>query len=92
MTKKVEAFGIIKEGDRLALFTCLGKYYAHAKILINSGTDNEEVVIHKGQNHYFIVDRMLKGTSWVREAYIISKDHKEPWFKYYKKGNGIKNL
>jgi len=85
----VTNYGQIKEGDILLLETNLGKFKVHAKIICNENTPDEEIVIHKTKNHYFILHMMLNGSSWVKSAKIVSGSFDE--YKAYSKYN-VKNL
>ncbi len=91
--KLITKVGMVKKGDRLFLDTCYGYFVAHAKVICFKGSDTEEVVIHKGENHYFIMDMLFRGKSWVAEAFLLERSEKViTKYKYYKRGNGIKNL
>ncbi len=87
---KVTDLGMINEGDVLLIDTCYGKFKAHAKTVIRSNQPTEEVVIHKGRNHYFILSMLLDGSSWVNEAFIANGEDLKG-IKCYRKGN-VNNL
>lgn len=68
-TQAITDFGQIKEGDVLIIEKRNGcKHVAQAKMVLNRGTDREEVVICKSKNDYFIVSMLLDGKSWVKSA------------------------
>lgn len=85
---KVDTFGQIDSGDTLYLDTTLGHFKAEAKIICFKGENTEEVVIHKGRNHYFILDMVFDKSSWVKDIWVLKFDKK---YKPYRKGN-VKNL
>jgi len=88
--KKVTSVGMITEGDTLLIDTCYGRFKAIAKKVLFQKESREEVIIHKGKNHYFILSMLLKGSSWVNEVFIANGE-KLDGVKSYKKGN-VKNL
>lgn len=55
--------GQIQQGDWLC-FTVSGRFIcAQARLLIDAGTDREEVVYNRKNNHYFCTDMAIDGTS-----------------------------
>jgi len=88
--KKVTKINQIQQGDKLLIDTCYGTFKAIAKKVIFKGTDREEILIHKGKNHYFILSMLFDGSSWVDEAFIANNYHFKG-VKSYRKGN-VKNL
>ncbi len=55
--------GHIKQGDWLS-FTVAGKHFcAQAKLIIDSGSEREEVVYNRKKNHYFLTAMAVDGTS-----------------------------
>lgn len=69
--EKVTRKGQIKEGDVLWFKKKNGcVHIGQAKKVINSGKD-EEILLTKNKNDYFILDMYLDGKSWVSEAYIL---------------------
>lgn len=42
-----------------------------AKIVINAGTEKEEIVLRKKKNLYFIISMYLSGQSWAKDACIV---------------------
>ncbi|WP_143493513.1 MULTISPECIES: hypothetical protein [unclassified Pseudomonas] len=55
--------GQIQQGTWLS-FTVGGKFFcARAKLVIDPGTDNEEVVYNRKKNHYFVTSMAVDGTS-----------------------------
>ena len=71
-TQAISDFGQIKEGDVLVIEKRNGcKHVVQAKIVLNKGTDKEEVVICKAKNDCFIVAMVLNNTSWVKSIIRI---------------------
>ena len=65
----VTNYGQIKKGEVLVIERSNGiKFIAVAKEVIRKGTDQEEVVICKSRNDYFIMSLMLDGKSWVKNV------------------------
>lgn len=87
----VRNFGQVQEGSALLIVTCYGDFIAKAKIVIQPGTVNEEVVIHKRANHYFITDLVLIDESWVKSAWILESGDEWRGAKPYRRGN-VPNL
>lgn len=55
--------GHIQQGDWLS-FTVAGKHFcAQAKLIIDSGSEREEVVYNRNKNHYFVTAMAIDGTS-----------------------------
>lgn len=55
--------GQIKKGDLLRFAVAGKEIEAPAQLIINEGTDKEEIVYNRGKNHYFITDMAVNGTS-----------------------------
>lgn len=60
---KVGDILIIDDGEEVKSYT--------AKIVINAGTEKEEIVLRKKRNVYFITSMYLSGQSWVKDACIV---------------------
>ena len=90
MSKKINKVGMVKNGDVLYIETCYGPFKAIARKVLFPGQDKEEIVIHKGRNHYFIMSMLLDGSSWVKQAWIAN-DSDCKGVKFYQKGN-VPNL
>ena len=86
--KELKEYGQIKQGDVLYIKTDLGNFACRAKIVIRSGQDTEEIVIHKSKNHYFILSMYFDGASWVKNVRIL--DNQTVYLPYIK-GN-VKHL
>lgn len=64
--------GQIKKGDKLR-FICGGKQYTEkAKLILNPGTDKEEVIYNIRQNFYFITSMAVNGTSSHRNVEVFA--------------------
>jgi hypothetical protein len=71
-TQPVTRYGQINKGDVLVIETKSGiTFPAVAKMIIRSGTEDEEVVISLRRNHYFIMSMMLAGKSWAKNVIRI---------------------
>lgn len=68
--EKIAKAGQVKEGDLLLIGTNDGVQEARARIVLNHGTDREEVVIAKRSNRYF-TSMLLDGTSWAKDVRIV---------------------
>lgn len=69
--EKIAKAGQVREGDLLLIGTNDGVQEARARIVLNHGTDREEVVIAKRSNRYFITSMLLDGTSWAKDVRIV---------------------
>ena len=59
----LEATGQIKQGDWLS-FTVAGSFFCvQAKLIIDPGTEKEEIVYNRQKNHYFVTSMAVDGTS-----------------------------
>lgn len=68
-SQPITDFGQVKEGDVLIIEKQNGcKHVVQAKVVINEGSEREEVVICKSKNDYFIMALMLEGKSWVKSV------------------------
>ncbi len=65
----ITAAGQIKEGDVL-LVKRSNEFIAPVtvKLVLNPGSNHEEIVLAKGKNIYFITSMFLDGKSWVKEC------------------------
>lgn len=71
-TQPVTAVGQIRTGDVLVIEAKSGvKIIALAKHVIRQGKPDEEIVISKATNHYFIMEMMLTGKSWAKNVLRI---------------------
>jgi len=101
MDDALRNFGQVDDGDLLLMNTCYGQFKVRAKKVLYKGTDKEEVIVHKGRNHYFIVSMVMGGSSWVKGVRVIKPKDIKALYKYdplntalykpYVKGN-VKNL
>lgn len=59
----LESAGQIQQGDWLS-FTVAGSFFcAQAKLIIDQGTEKEEIVYNRQKNHYFVTSMAVDGTS-----------------------------
>ncbi|MFW8589866.1 hypothetical protein ACOI22_03590 [Glaciecola sp. 2405UD65-10] len=69
---KITGFGQLSIGDRIKI---IGKSERDSyksvtvKDVLNKGRVNEEVIINKRFNHYFITNMLINGGSWAVEAF-----------------------
>lgn len=63
--------GQIKTGDVLLINDGRVTFPVEVKSVFNRGMGEEEILISKSKNIYFIVSMVLEGTSWVKAASII---------------------
>lgn len=101
MSTNINNYGCVEEGDLLLLNTCYGQFKVRAKKVLYGGTKEEEIIIHKRANHYFITSMLLNGKSWVKHARVIKPNEIKNLYKYdplntalykpYVKGN-VKHL
>lgn len=65
-------YGQIGEGDVLLLKRA-NEYVAPVEVkrVMFSGTEQEEIIISKSKNLYFIVSLFLAGKSWVKECSLL---------------------
>ena len=95
--REVTEYGQVNKGDLLFMSTCYGSFKVRAKEILYKGTEEEEILIHKRANHYFILSMLFEGKSWVNRAWVVpdgyfSKNNPNYlMYKPYIKGN-VKNL
>lgn len=71
--KPLEAAGQIKQGDWLS-FTVAGSFFcAQAKLIIDPGTEKEEIVYNRQKNHYFVTSMAVDGTSTHKGVLVARK-------------------
>ncbi len=63
----------IKIGDTLVI---IGKSHSDSQVceaedIVSCDGENEEVIIDKENNKYFIVDVYLEGKSWAEDVFIV---------------------
>jgi len=65
----ITGYGQIKEGDML-LVRRSNEFIAPviAKQVLQAGTPEEEIVLSKTKNIYFIMLKFLDGSSWIKEC------------------------
>jgi len=78
----LDDFGCINEGDLLLMNTCYGQFKVRAKKVLYKGSEDEEVIIHKRRNHYFIIGMVLDGSSWVKRVRVIKPEDVKNLYKY----------
>jgi hypothetical protein len=63
------AYGQLRKGD-VILIRRSNEYIAPVEVkeVLSASTDQEEIIISKGRNLYFITSMFLKGESWVKEC------------------------
>ena len=61
--KPLSRAGQIQAGDCLQIMMAGRLICTQAKLVINAGTDREEIVYNRKKNHYFITSMVLDGTS-----------------------------
>ncbi len=66
-------FGQIQLGDILIIDDGINLMPATVKLILNAGTENEEIIFRKKKNEYFLVDMYLKGESWAKEIFIVKR-------------------
>jgi len=70
--KPVTDYGQINNGDTLVLEKQNGvKFVATAREVLNPNTNNEEILLTKRSNDYFIMGLFLEGRSWVKNACVL---------------------
>lgn len=64
---KLMAYGQIEKGDKLVIVGRDGRVNRKkVREVLHSGTKNEEVIISKASNSYFITSMVLAGSSWAK--------------------------
>ena len=67
---KLTAPGQIERGCKIHC-TFSGKPQTYrAKVILNAGTDKEEVLINIKKNLYFITSMAIDGSSWAKDVYF----------------------
>lgn len=73
--RPLESAGQIQQGDWLS-FTVAGSFFcAQAKLIIDPGTDKEEIVYHRQKNHYFVTSMAVDGTS-THKGVLVARQKK----------------
>ena len=67
----VTGFGQINAGDFILISDGKITFPAEVKCVIRPGTVEEEVIISRRKNIYFISHMMLDGTSWVKAVSVV---------------------
>lgn len=69
--------GQIKKGDKLQI---IGKNILNDQVVtakeILTINGNEEVIINKKLNRYFITKLLIEGNSWAKQVYILDSPNK----------------
>lgn len=66
--RKLEKPGQIKKGATIVLsFNGEGQVHKAERIL-RSGKSDEEIILNKKRNLYFITEMAIEGTSWAKEV------------------------
>lgn len=69
LCQPITKVGQIKKNDVLVIEKNNGiKFLAIAREIINEGAYDEEILLSKGKNYYFIVSKLADGTSWVKSV------------------------
>jgi hypothetical protein len=83
--QKITGAGQLAVGDRIIITNKQGEQQkATVRIVLDGGTDREEIVFNKTRNYYFILSMMLTGTSWAKECHKVIE---QPTEQMYMKDN-----
>lgn len=69
--KKLTDYGQVDEGDFLVIDFCGARMVVKANLILQKGTENEEVIYNRKKNFYFITSMVLDGTSNHKNVYVI---------------------
>ena len=69
---KLSGIGQIKKDDYLAIRLADKCFCAQARMIINPGKTEEEVVYNISRNHYFITSMVLDGSSSHKEVLVLT--------------------
>lgn len=65
--QSLRGYGQILKGDKLIIISADGSVKkAVARDVLNKNTRQEEIIINKKKNLYFIVSMVIDGTSWAK--------------------------
>lgn len=71
--KPLTEAGQVSVGEKLRFTIGDKAHYQRAKLVLNAGTDKEEVVYDKGRNFYFITSMVLSGTSTHKNVEVLTR-------------------
>lgn len=69
--KKLTGYGQINEGDSLVIEYMGKRMCVTANVILQKGTDEEEVIYNRKRNFYFITSMVLAGTSNHKNVYVV---------------------
>lgn len=73
MSFKLSEAGQINEGDFVKMRYNGRMRQYKAKKVLNAGKGNEEIIINKKQNKYFITSMAIDGTSWAKDVIVTNQ-------------------
>lgn len=75
--EKITGEGMLEEGDLVLISRANDEIYSNTvkEVLVING--NEEVVLTRKSNKYFITSLMINGESWAKDVYKVIDDEKE---------------
>jgi len=71
MATKLSSFGQVQEEDVIICHFNGERQIYIAEEVLNPGTEQEEIIVNKEENKYFITSMALDGTSWAKDVKFI---------------------